>query len=151
MKRPKTWFLVTDGAKARLVREVMRNSETNNRQEDIVFEREHERLGEIMSDRPGRSFSSHDNRRSAMEYHSDPVHEQQERLAEMLVDKLEAFRIERAFDHLVIVAEPRMLGILRKILPETLKSVVSREVAKDLTSLPEGELQDALMKLAHAG
>lgn len=152
MKKPKTWYLVADGTLARIVRDLGQYPKTGSHPEETVLEMEHKPLRQIMSDRPGRSFASHGARRSAMEYHSDPVRQRQMRFAEMLIERLEELRDAHAFDRLVIVAEPHMLGVLRETLPPPLKALVVGEVDKDLSRLPPLELYDALANLdTHAG
>jgi Protein required for attachment to host cells len=75
MKAKRIWVLVADGARARIIRELVLGADAGERLDDIVFDAEHKQLREIMSDRPGRTFASQGARRSAMEYHSDPVRE----------------------------------------------------------------------------
>lgn len=58
MKRTRTWILVADGGSARFVRQIRADPLTGVRLEDLQFSHEHKRLGQIMSDRPGRSFAS---------------------------------------------------------------------------------------------
>jgi protein required for attachment to host cells len=57
---------------------------------------------------------------------------QLERFAKQVADEVERGRIEHAFDRLVLIAGPRMLGLLREALPEASRSAVVAEVAKDL-------------------
>ena len=147
MRKSSIWYLVADGSQARFVRETPSNRESGERREDLVFEAVHKKLQQIMADRPGRSYSSHDARRSAMEYHSDPVVEQQQRFAEFLIGEFETHHAAGSVDKLIIVAEPHMLGLLRKALPESLKSVVIGEFALDLTNLPESKLYAAIDRL----
>ena len=147
MKQPKTWYLVADGAQAHIVRELVRDPETGERLDDVSFQAEHKPMRRIMSDRPGRSFASHGARRSAMEYHSNPVREQQVRFAERLVGYLEEQYAVAAFDRLVIAAEPRMLGTIRHTLPQSLKQRLIAEFDKDLTKLPAEALYSALREL----
>ena len=151
MKKLKTWFLVCDGAQARLVRDLTQDPEAGADGEDLLFVNEHKPLRQIMSDRPGRSFASHGARRSAMEYRSDPVREQQVRFAAMLTRQLEEHRLAHAFDRLVIVAEPRMLGIIREALPQALEALVVGEFDKDLSKLPTKTLHAALADLDIVG
>jgi protein required for attachment to host cells len=47
--------------------------------------------------------------------------------------RIDADRVGRKFDKLVIVAPPKMLGLLRQTLPAPLQSMVAGEIAKDLT------------------
>lgn len=147
MPYPKTWYLVADGAQARIVRSGNADPSSQDNLEDIVLTGEHKDLSEIMADRPGRSFSSHDQRRSAMEYHSDPALDQQKRFAGIISGHLERHYAEGGFDQLVIVAAPRMLGIIRDTLPVSLQSAVTGEIAKDLTNLPQNKLRAALAGL----
>lgn len=145
MKKKTTWVLLADGARARIVR--LTNTKDENQVEDLVFEIDHKQLGEIMSDRPGRSFASAGKRRSALEYHSEPEKEQEARFAETLVAELEQRFLAHEFQRLAIVAEPRMLGVLRQKFPPTLQQAIVAEVAKDLTKVPRHELAEAISQL----
>lgn len=147
MKVRRTWVLVADGARARIVRQMMARTGEGEAVDDLVFEAEHKRPGEIMADRPGRAFASEGARRSAMEYHSDPEREEEARFAATLAGMLERHRAEGAFDALAIVAEPRMLGLIRQSLPGPLRDIVESEVAKDLTKLPAAKLRAAIREL----
>lgn len=147
MKAKTSWILIADGARARIVRRENPRDETREPPEDLVFEIDHKKTGEIMSDRPGRSFASEGARRSAMEYRTDPEKEQEAEFADTLVDELERRFYDREFEQLAIVAEPRMLGTLRQKLSPALRQVLVTEVAKDLTKLPRKELDAAIADL----
>ena len=108
---------------------------------------EHLPLRDIMADAPGRTFASVGTRRSAMEYHSDPVRDETRKFARSLLADLDTRLSAGEFDRLVICAPPRMLGALREAMPERIAAVVRSEVAKDLTKLPEIELRDMLQQL----
>lgn len=143
MKKPRTWILVADGARARIVR----FGPEGEHLEDLAFEADHKQLKEIMADKPGRSFASVGAKRSAVEYHSDPVRAQAEKFAELLVARLEHARLSHEFDRLAIVAEPRMLGVIRSHMPHQLGATVIAEVHKDLTKLPAHQLHEAVLTL----
>lgn len=147
MKAKITWILVADGAHARIVRQTEAKAGGRGPVDDLVFEIDHKQLGEIMSDRPGRSFASEGARRSAMEYHSDAVLAQKTRFAETLLEELAQRHAAGEFERLVIVAEPRMLGVIRQKLSPTLHQTVIAEIAKDLTKLPRQELWRAVAEL----
>lgn len=151
MKAKRTWVLVADGARARIIRQLHPKREAEQQLDDLVFEIDHKQLGEVMSDRPGRSFASHGTRRSAMEYHSDPVQAQEEQFATSLIDTLVQHLAAGSFDALAIVAEPRMLGVLRQNLPASLRDLIAGEVAKDLTKLPALKLRAAIGDLGLPG
>jgi len=159
MKPPRIWVLVADGSRARIVRNPAQNTrdrlperiETAESNEDIVFEAEHKPLREIMSDKPGRSFASEGARRSAMVYHSDPVRNQEKEFASTLIATLEERRQAGEFDRLVVVAPPRMLGLIRQQLPDALRDVVTGEIAKDYTKLGWKQLRGAIAGIDLAG
>jgi protein required for attachment to host cells len=151
MKAKRTWVLVADGKRACIVREPASNVDAGDRLEDLVFETNHKRLREIMSDHPGRSFASEGARRSAMEYHSDPVREQEEDFATTLVSQLVQHHAAGDFDRLAVVAEPRMLGHIRQKLPASIGQLIVGEAAKDLTKLPTRKLRDAILELGIDG
>lgn len=116
---------------------------------ETIFEAsaEHRPLRDIMADAPGRSFASTGARRSAMEYHADPVRDETRRFALSLLSDLEARRAAGDFDQLVICAPPRMLGVLRELMSAGLAAVVRAQVAKDLTKLPALKLRAQLQRL----
>ncbi|MBE0695194.1 MAG: host attachment protein [Aquamicrobium sp.] len=147
MKAKTSWVLVADGARARIVRDLGMDAGAEDRLDDLVYEIDHKQLREIMADKPGRGFASEGARRSAMEYRSDPVQEQEVEFAGMLLDELERRHAADEFGRLAIVAEPRMLGTLRQKLPAALRQAVVKEVPKDLTKLPVKELREALAAL----
>lgn len=143
VKKPRIWILVADGSRARIVR----YDANGKHSDDLVFEADHKQLKEIMADKPGRSFASMGAKRSAMEYHSDPVRQQTEDFAALLSERLEQGRIAGEFERIAIVAEPRMLGAIRPRIPHVLGSMVVAEIDKDLTKLPVHELYEAIARL----
>ncbi|MCJ8025194.1 host attachment protein [Shinella yambaruensis] len=144
MRTNRTWILIADGSRGRIIRQLRPDAETGNRLDDLIFEIDHKKLGEIMTDRPGRSITAKGTRRSAMEYHSQPVQEQEARFAGMMLDTLMRAYGAQEFDRVVVVAEPRMLGAIRLRLPPMLRRAVVKEIAKDLTKLPPQDLYRAL-------
>jgi protein required for attachment to host cells len=147
MKAKATWILIADGARARVLRNAALDVEVEGKQKDIVFEIERKQLREIMSDRPGRSFAPAGARRSSMEYRSEPEKDQEARFADMLLEQLDRRLRSRQFDRLAIIAEPRMLGVLRQRISPTLRRTIFAEVAKDLTKMPQQALREAIAQL----
>lgn len=147
MKTPRVWVLVADGSRARILRDPFRRSGSDGSADELVFRAEQRQLREIMADRPGRSFASEGARRSAMEYRSDPVREDEKAFASLLTEVLDSHRRAGDFDRLAVVASPRMLGDLRHAFTNALRGVTIREVPRDLTRMPSPELRDALAAL----
>lgn len=149
MHKTEIWVLLADAARARVVRHVNRAGDAEQTPMEIIFEASADPrpLRDIMADAPGRSFASTGARRSAMDYHADPVREETRRFATSLLSDLETRRLAGEFDQLVICAPPRMLGILRDHMPTGLAAVVRAQVAKDLTKLPALQLRAQLQGL----
>lgn len=149
MRKTEIWVLLADAARARVVRHTDHGGDMEQAPVETIFEAsaEHRPLRDIMADAPGRSFASTGARRSAMEYHADPVRDETRRFALSLLSDLEARRAAGDFDQLVICAPPRMLGVLRELMPAGLAAVVRAQVAKDLTKLPALKLRAQLQRL----
>jgi protein required for attachment to host cells len=116
-----------------------------SRGDDITLETDARRLGDIMADKPGRSFSSGARgRRSAMAYGSDPVRADQEAFVRRVVDLLSTRLAAGEFASLALFAEPRILGILRDVMPGPLAHRLVAE--RPLNHLPGPELAQAISR-----
>ena len=146
MKPIKTWILVADGARAR----VLENDGPGHglsAVEGFVFHFDHAATHDIVTDRAGRSFSSNGDGRSAMETHSDPHRELKKKFAHTLADSLDHALEQKAFKRLVIVAAPVALGDLRAAISDRVRATLIGELAQDLTKIPNGKVADHLKGL----
>jgi protein required for attachment to host cells len=140
MKKTVTWILVADGAQAQVF-EHGGPGKGLAAVKDLHFEEKHLKAQDIMADRPGRSFASAGpGTRSAMEYSSNPVEVREERFVRALADKLEVLRQQGRFDRLIIAAAPAALGDIRPALSDGVKDTVIAELPKDLTNIPQPQL-----------
>lgn len=110
----------------------------------LVREREHPagrvKESEAYSDKSGRSFDSHGEGRHGYS-HTESAHDRYAAdLAREIAGELETGRNEQRFDRLVLVAEPKFLGILRDSLGEQSKKLVAEELHKDLSHVREHDL-----------
>ena len=145
MKRDtsKTCALVINGARCRILRGLATRGD--DALAELVLRSESRNLRDIMSDKPGRSFASMGGgRRSAMEYASDPVSEDQREFIRQVIALLESHRRAGDFDRLAIFAEHDMLGHLRQLMPHSLRDKVIREVPKNFLHLPAQELSEVV-------
>lgn len=158
MKPLKTWALIADGARARILQN---NGPVHGGQghgeeghglashewmpvDGLVFHGDHSATHDLMSDRQGRSFSSTGSRRSALEPETDP-HRQQKaifasQLANVLAEQLQA----GAYHRLIIAAAPVTLGDLRNAISDKVRATVIAEFAHDLTKIPNHEIASHL-------
>jgi protein required for attachment to host cells len=143
MKPVRTWIVIADGARARIVKNAGpgRGVEADPK---LVFRSEHRKLQEIMADRPGRAFDSVGKGRHAMAYGADAVREDERHFLQSLAERLEKAAIADAYDRLILVVPPRALGDLRPFLSKPVKNRVHDEIAKDLTQLPNDRLANHL-------
>ena len=81
-----------------------------------------------------------------MEYPSDPIAEDQREFIRQVIALLESHRRAGDFSRLAIFAEHDMLGLLRQMMPQSLRDMVIREVAKNLLHLPAPDLQEAILR-----
>ncbi|WP_158243232.1 host attachment protein [Acidimangrovimonas sediminis] len=143
MTRPKEWILVLNAHHARLVEGLAppRSAASPER----VLEAEAAKLSEVMSDKPGRSFSSGAaGRRSAMSYAGDPVRDAEKAFVKRVIEMVEHAHDAGEFDRLAVFAAPRVLGLLREAMPEALRGVISREVPRNLAGLDPPLLHEIL-------
>ena len=92
------------------------------------------------SDQPGRSFASVGARRSAMEQ-TDWQEIGEQRFARTIADALENLARDRDIPGFVIVAPPRTLAELRRVINSSVKDRVIAEIDKDLTGHPVGDIE----------
>ena len=107
----------------------------------------HLRGRDLMSDRPGRVHESSGTTRHAIEPHTDPVRNEERRFSAQVIDELEQRLAAGAFDRLILVAGPTMLGDLRAGLSAKLRAAVHFELAKDLTHEPNAKLKQHLQTI----
>src|SRR3954471_7257299 len=105
-----------------------------------VLERDNPPTREQGTDRPGRSSASVGVARSAME-ETDWHNIAEERFAGELADALYRHAQADLFEKLVIIAPPKILGNLRKVLHAEVTARVAAEIPKELTSHPVAEIE----------
>jgi len=136
------WFLVADGRRARLLVEQRRGAAL---QEPWSMEIGDDDLYDAQ-DRPPRSFDSVGPGRHGME--TRDLHEaEEENFLKRVAERVGDAEKQKAFDHLVIAAPPRALGLLRNLLPRNAQSRIRAEAAKDLLDEETPKLRERLTEL----
>jgi len=134
-----TWILVAHRAGARLF-ESGGPGMGLRRIEEILHPEgrlENKALG---SDKPGRSFDSHGVGRHALGKEHDEAETVAQAFAHKLAAHLDNARAKNAYTKLVLVAEPRFLGMLHAALPAHTAALVSAKVEKDLGHVSDHDL-----------
>lgn len=146
-KYGKIWFVLADGAKAR----ILQHRSTEPRGFAVIVHEVSPEAQlpshELATDRPGRSYESAAPSRHAVEWKTDPHEAAKTHFEEKVVDLVNRAAEQGLFDALVLVAPPRVLGGMRKALSDHAKERLVLEEGKDLLKLPEQVLTTRLSAL----
>src|SRR5688500_19432064 len=99
---------------------------------------------ELETDKPGRRFGGTHGNRHAVDGERSTERHEMEQFAKEVARTLDGARTRHEFDRLVLIAEPRMLGLLRDALPAACRSVVAAEIAKNLVQHDIEQIRDAV-------
>jgi len=135
----KGWVLVCDGAKALVLENHGDAAHLNLTTLDAVVEPALP-TRELGTDRPGRSRDSHGTGSSGMEQTDLQALAEADFLKGVAARLDDSLRADK-YRHLVIVAAPKALGVLRQHLTPAVQGVVSGELAKDFTNLPVADIE----------
>ena len=138
MKKPKLWYVIADGGRARFV---TRDEEGAFRTlSSFVSTELHKSAHELGRDRPARVKQSASPARSAVEPRRDLHEAAKEDFIRTVADTLASELKDEKFDELVLVAPPGVIGELKASLSKPTVKVVVKELHKDLTKVPDHEL-----------
>ena len=131
-----TWVVVADGARARII--TVAEGDVRMRELAAWESAEAKKPSrDLVSDRQGRTHeSAGTGTRHAVEARIEPHRKAKQSFVRDLVRRIERATRQGAFDSLVLVAPPMVLGELRQSLSRPAAALVSREVKKDLTRTP---------------
>lgn len=140
MKPVHTWILIADAGRARVLASLGPGKGTTPVDGMASEASLPSTTHEIVADRQGRSFESADASRHPLTPPTDPRKQIKREYLELLADQIDEKLQSGAFDRLVVVAPPQALGMLRAAFSDRVKGVVSGELAKDLTKVPDHDL-----------
>jgi protein required for attachment to host cells len=89
---------------------------------------------DLETDKPGRAVGAN-GVRSAMDGERSTRKQYISRFARHIARAIEAARRHQQFDRLVLIAAPRMLGLIRPHLSPPCRALIAAEVAKDLSDV----------------
>jgi len=99
---------------------------------------------DLGSDAPGRTFDTMGDGRHGMEVAMRPKQQEANEFAAEVARRLEVGHQRQEFSHLVLVAAPEFLGLLRSRLDANLREKVTVEVAKNLVKHSPEDIRRAL-------
>lgn len=140
-----TWFLLADGRRARVLVEPRRGAALDA-PADLEMEISEDELYDAQ-DRPPRSFDRVGAGRHAMDKGRSLHEQEEEKFLKRVAARVGDAEKQRRFDHLVIAAPPRALGLLRNMLPASALRRIRAETPKDLLDEPRPQLRERLTDL----
>ena len=141
-------ILVCDGAKALLFENAGDAQAINLKALDVVVE-PHKPTRMMGSDRPTRVYDSMDGSRSGTEqtdWHDQAETDFLTRVAKVLHQVVSELKPP----HVVLVAPPRALGVLRQAMAAATRAILTVEIGKDLVNHPVPEIESQLAAMREA-
>jgi len=139
------WIVVADAAVAKIY---STNKGITSLDPVEEFECEEARLHDrdLTSDRAGRSFDSFGSGRHETSAATGPREQLAIRFAKTISDYLDQGRIKNDYDQLIIVAEPKFLGLLGNAFDSEVSKLVLNQHSKDFTKHKAEEIRQYLLK-----
>ena len=138
-----TWILSANRSNASLF-ESDWPGKSMRRLQDISHPKGRLQNKDINTDKPGRSFDSMGQGRHSMGSDQDPIDHVAQQYASELAELLNKGRLTNAYEKLVLIAEPKFLGILRAALDKNTALLVVQSINKELLDVKEEDLEKYL-------
>jgi len=136
-----TWIVVGDAGRARIF-EIPGARRPMREIRDFFHPEGRARNRELVTDGPGRYYGKGERSQG----HTAPpgmsaVEHEEELFAVELAEYLDNARAQSRFQVLHVIAVPRLLGLLRRHLPEPTRKLIGKEIAKDLSRSDPQEIE----------
>ena len=141
--RKNSWVIAANGTYARIFKTAGGRQLTEL--DMLVHTESRLHTGDLISDKSGRSFSSHQRGGGAgntQRPSGSPKEQEANKFARDLVKRLEGGLNSGEFEQLYIAASPALLGILRTLLNSSTAQCIAKEVNRDLTHLKPIEIRE---------
>jgi len=143
MNHPRTWYVVADGGRARIVQKRDGQQAFDTCQE-LVSADIHHRTHELGAERPGRTQESAISTRHAVQPREDLHRADKRSFAHAVAAAVNLASAQDEFDSLVLVAPTHVLADLRQALDASTQRKITRQLQKDLTKVPDADLAEHL-------
>ena len=138
-----TWILSANRSSASLL-ESDWPGKSMRRIQDIPHPQGRMQNQDIDTDKPSRVFDSFGEGRHSTSPKQEPTEHIAQQFALELAEMLNKGRLTNAYDKLVLISEPKFLGVLRAALDKNTESLVIQTVNKELLDVKEDELSEYL-------
>lgn len=143
------WVLVADGSRARFFRGKSPNAELEEFR-DLVNEDARVQEQELTSDKPGRFHDDQGEHQPGAPRSSTESSAREQSIddfANDIADFLDHESSQEEFTHLAVIAEPKLLGRLRKSVASQTSKKILEEITKNLTKSDEKTIRQQLERL----
>ncbi|WP_017926736.1 host attachment protein [Thioalkalivibrio sp. HL-Eb18] len=131
------WIVVADAARARILSCEGRACQGLHEIETLAHSESRVHAQELVTDRPGRSWSSSGDGRHAMQETTDPSVNERNRFAREVAERLKSGYHGGSYQRLVILAAPQFLGALRELLDPQVAQIVTAQIAKNVSKIQD--------------
>jgi protein required for attachment to host cells len=146
MKHSTTWVLVADAGRARILVQSGPDKSLSP-VESLSFEHALPKSSDIARDSLPRTFDSIGPGRHAIAPKSDPQRSEKLVFARELAQVLETGLTNHAYDKLIIVAPPQMIGDMRANLSDAVRRHLERELVADLTHASNSDIAQRIAEI----
>ncbi|MGE0174137.1 MAG: host attachment protein [Oligoflexales bacterium] len=135
------WCVVANQSKARIYRQTSKDFNPMLIQE-VLHPKGRLQNREIDSDAPGRSFQSWSGteKRHALSTEESTHQHESKKFAAEIDELLKKGRVEHSFDELILMAEPRFLGMMLSELDQPTKRLLVEQVQKDIVQMTDHQI-----------
>lgn len=149
MKHPRTWYVITDGGRARIVqkRDALDAFDTHR---EFVSADIHRHTHELGMERPGRTHESASSAHHALQPREDLHRADKRNFVYEVARALNEANARDEFDRLILVAPAHALGELHHALDAPTQRKIAAQLQKDLTNVPNADLAKHLSDLIDA-
>ena len=148
MKHPRTWYVVTDGGRARILQKRDEHDAFDTRRE-FVSPDIHRHTHELGAERPGRTQESANSARHAVQPRGDLHRAGKRSFVDEVAKALNEANTRDEFDRLILVAPAHALGELNHALDAPTQRKIVAQLQKDLTNVPNADLAKHFTDLSH--
>lgn len=135
------WILVADSCRARIFTAETLSSPLKE-MDGLIHSEGRLMDRELTTDLPGKNRGEDGKSGHAFEQPTDPKQHEVDSFARLVVQHLEDADNANKINRLLLIAEPKFLGLLREHLPKHLKDRVSFELDKNITQLDIDDIRN---------
>ncbi|WP_161594594.1 host attachment protein [Marimonas lutisalis] len=143
MRKTRTWALVIDGVKARILRGILDGRSPAEAPAELVNKSRHGHLRRTFE----AGHTHHTSASASRDCKSEAIRSDMEEFAIYVCSFLDSHRLARDFDQLAILATPIMLDLLKQKMRPPLRRTVYFECAASLVHLSESDLRQKVAEI----